>query len=454
MLRNPTLAVLASVTGGEIIQGDPEAFCTSVSTDTRTLSEGSLYIPLTGERFDGHDFVQNAVDAGATAVLTERLLPVTIAQIKVNNTLRALADVAAWHRDQFTGPVVAVTGSAGKTTVKQLMGSVLSQRYQTLITQGNLNNHIGAPLTLLSLRPEHEAAMIELGASGVGEINYTASLVKPQVGILTNVVPVHLEGFGSVDNIASTKGELIDAVASHGVMVLNADDKYFSQWLGRVAERSVISFGLSPDADVYATDIQEEITGTRFTFHLNGNAFPVSMSLSGKHNVRNALSVIAAASALDFRPEEIVAGLESALPVSGRLEQCTGQQGQMVLNDAYNANPESFRAAIDVLALAAGKRIVVMGDMGELGEAAEDMHAQTGHYAKEKGIEVFAATGSLSQAAVDAFGENGHWFEDQKSLIEFLKETPDKTDTLLVKGSRSAGMDRVVRALTEEKEEN
>ena len=221
MLLSPTVEQIAEVTNGEILSGNSQTECHSVSTDTRTLTAGSLYIPLVGERFDGHEFVSQATDAGAVAVLTERPLETEITQIKVDDTLRALADLAAWHRDQFSGRVVAVTGSAGKTTVKQLMGSVLAQRYETLITKGNLNNHIGAPLTLLSIEPAHQAAMIELGASGVGEIAYTAELTRPEVGILTNVVPAHLEGFGSIENIAQTKGELIDSVQADGAVILN-----------------------------------------------------------------------------------------------------------------------------------------------------------------------------------------------------------------------------------------
>ena len=453
MLRNPTLAEIAEITGGELLCGDAEAICLAVSTDTRTIQKGSLYVPLKGERFDGHDFAGSAFDSGAQAMLVERELSTELPQIKVNDTLRALADIAAWHRDQFTGHVVAVTGSAGKTTVKQLMGSVLNQRYKTLITQGNLNNHIGAPLTLLSLQPEHEAAMIELGASGVGEIAYTANLTRPDVGILTNVVPAHLEGFGSVDNIALTKGELIDSVAPSGAMILNADDRYFSQWQARAASLKIISFGFSTEADITATDMHESLMGNKFTLKLPQESVQVSLSLSGLHNVRNALAVAAAATHLGFSAAEIKAGLEQAAAVAGRLEHCEGREGQVIFNDAYNANPESFCAAIDVLKLAEGRRILVMGDMGELGDAAEEMHARVGAYAKEQNIECLVATGPLSKSAVETFGDSGHWFESRHAVTEYLTKTTKNGDTLLVKGSRSAGMDLVVRSLTEKEED-
>ncbi len=453
MLRNPSLAEIAEITGGELLSGSAHGLCMAVSTDTRTIQKGSLYIPLKGDRFDGHDFAEDAREAGALAMLVERELTVDLPQIKVEDTLRALADIAAWHRDQFNGHVVAVTGSAGKTTVKQLMGSVLSQRYKTLITQGNLNNHIGAPLTLLSLQPEHEAAMIELGASGVGEIAYTARLTRPEVGILTNVVPAHLEGFGSIDNIALTKGELIDAVTPSGTMVLNADDHYFTQWLNRATALNVISFGFNDRADVTAKDICESLTGSEFTLVLPDESVSVSLSLSGLHNVRNALAVAAAASSLGFSSVEIKAGLEQSSAVAGRLECCEGQRGQVIFNDAYNANPESFCAAIDVLKLAEGRRILVMGDMGELGDTATEMHVRVGSYAKDQNIECLVATGPLSKSAVEAFGENGHWFESREAVTEFLTKTTKSGDTLLVKGSRSAGMDQVVRSLADKEED-
>jgi len=461
MLREPTLAMIAEITSGTLISGASDTCISSVSTDTRTLCTGSLYIPLTGERFDGHAFAAQAKDAGAVAMLAERDVETEISVIRVADTLRALADIAAWHRDQFNGPVAAVTGSAGKTTVKHLMGAVLSEKYRTLITQGNLNNHIGAPLTLLSLKPEHEAAMIELGASAVGEIEYTAQLVRPHVGILTNVVPAHLEGFGSVDNIALTKGELIDAVADDGAMVLNADDIYFSQWVERAGERRVISFGLDKSADISAENIKETLAGSEFDLKSDLVTGHVTLGFPGLHNIRNALAVFAAAHALGLSDAEIIAGLQRATPVSGRLERCTGNAGQVILNDAYNANPVSFKAAIDVLSLAQSRRVLVMGDMAELGSDARAMHAATGEYAAEKNIELLVATGELSASAFEAFGANtsaeageAHWFATKDELIEFLKQNTSSTDTLLVKGSRSAGMDKVVHALTEQEEEN
>lgn len=452
MLRNVSLLELVKITQGKFLTQHVDAECTHVSTDTRTLREGSLYIPLIGEHFDGHAFAPDAENAGSVAMLAERQISTSMPVIYVDDTLKALADIAAWHRDLFSGPVVAVTGSAGKTTVKQLMGAVLSQKFNTLITKGNLNNHIGAPLTLLSLEPEHQAAMIELGASGLGEIAYTAKLVKPNVGIITNVVPVHLEGFGSVDNIALTKGELIDSIVEGGTAILNADDKYFSQWLERAAHLNVISFGFDASADVRAKNIVATIDGCTFDLLINGQQVEVSIPLPGKHNVRNALAVAAAAKAVGLTLEEILAGLNAIEPIAGRMQAIDGAQGQYIINDSYNANPESFYAAIDVLTLA-DRTWVVMGDMGELGEEALELHFSTGAYAREKNVDHFVATGPLSKAACQAFGDKAHWFRTQDELINFLKQETGSRDTLLIKGSRSAAMDKVVAALNNIKEE-
>lgn len=454
MLRDLPLSLIAEITSGTLLHSGTDTddvICTSVSTDTRTLKTGSLYVPLTGERFNGHDFAAQAEAAGAVAMLAEENVDTGMAVVHVDSTLTALADLAAWHRDQFNGPVVAVTGSAGKTSVKQLTAQVLSQAFNTWMTQGNLNNHIGAPLTLLALQPEHQAAMIELGASGKGEIAYTARLVRPQIGIITNVAEAHLEGFGSVETICTTKGELLDFITPQGTAVLNADDVFFDRWLTRVMVGnpgvSVVSFGFSEAADVRATDIKTGMLDSEFMLHAEGQSFRIQLPLPGEHNIRNALAVVAATRATGLSFEQIIAGLESAVAVKGRLQKNTGLNDQVVLDDSYNANPGSFRAAIDVLAKAENGWLV-MGDMAELGDDAVAMTAGIGEYARQKKIHALIATGPLSKAAVDAFGEGAHWFEDKSALIDFLHKQTGRGDTLLVKGSRSAGMETVVSALS------
>jgi UDP-N-acetylmuramoyl-tripeptide--D-alanyl-D-alanine ligase len=453
MLRDLPLALIAGITGGVLTGNDDEVICHSVSTDTRTLEAGSLYVPLTGERFNGHQFAGVAEENGAVAMLASEETDTSLPVIRVNDTLKALGQLSAWHRNQFEGPVVAVTGSAGKTSVKQLTADVLAQRFCTLMTQGNLNNHIGAPLTLLSLEPQHEAAMIELGASAGGEIAYTAAFVRPHVGIITNVGTAHLEGFGSVPGIAEAKGELIDFIQPGGTAVLNADDVFIDAWRARASHLNIVTFGVNSDADVRAENIRSTLEGSEFDLIAEGGTRKISLHLMGEHNVRNALAVIAATRAVGLSWDEIIAGLSSAQAVGGRMQSCQGTGGQKIINDAYNANPSSFFAAVDVLSMAS-ESWLVMGDMAELGQDAEAMHASVGEYARRQGIKHFVACGPLSKAAATAFGDEAHWFSDRDQLQTFLNNNTRSGDTLLIKGSRSAGMDKVVTALCADKEEN
>lgn len=452
MLHNLSINQILAITSGKLIAGDESISCSSVSTDTRTLQAGALYVPLTGENFDGHNFVAAAEQAGAVATLVEKPIETGLASIQVPDTLLALGQIAAWQRDQFNGPVVAVTGSAGKTSVKELMANVLSQQFNCLMTQGNLNNHIGAPLTLLSIEPSHQAAMIELGASAMGEIAYTAQFVRPHVGIITNIGEAHLEGFGSRENIAQGKGELIDHILPNGTAVLNQDDDFIDLLKARAAKLNLLTFGFSSEADVFATDIATHSQGSSFTLHAEGQSFVVQLSLAGKHNVRNALAVVAAARALEMAWSDILAGLQSARSIKGRLQLAEGSNKQTLYDDSYNANPSSFKAAIDVLSQVENSWLI-MGDMGELGPDASSMHAEIGRYAREQGIEYLVATGELSKYAVEAFGQDAKWFENIEELIGYLDQSTGIQDTLLMKGSRSAGMDRVVTALTKFKKE-
>ena len=326
------------------------------------------------------------------------------------------------------------------------MASVLSQQYNTWMTQGNLNNHIGAPLTLLALTPEHEAAMIELGASGAGEIAYTAQWVKPHVGIITNAAEAHIEGFGSLDGVVQTKGELLDYIQPDGTAILNADDVYYQRWATRAAARKQISFGLSDRADVRALNIQCDLQGSIFTLQYQGNSWPVRLPLLGEHNVRNALAVAAAGFALGMTAGKIIAGLEDAGAVAGRLQWVQGAKGQRILNDAYNANPASVKAAIDVLKHAE-RSWLVLGDMAELGADEAAQHTAIGRYARAQGIQHVLTTGVLSRFTTEAFGAGAHWFATREELVQFLQQQTQQQDVILVKGSRSAGMDLVVTAL-------
>ncbi|MDF1763116.1 MAG: UDP-N-acetylmuramoyl-tripeptide--D-alanyl-D-alanine ligase [Oleibacter sp.] len=453
MLHDLSLETIIEITSGKLIQNDASdnsqehPVCQWVSTDTRQMKQNSLYIPLVGDRFDGHAFAQDALDAGATVMLAEREVNTKLVVIRVKSTLKALADIAAWQRQQFNGPVIGVTGSAGKTTVKQLTADVLSQQYNTWMTQGNLNNHIGVPLTLLALMPEHEAAMIEMGASGEGEIKYTAKLVCPKVGILTNVAAAHLEGFGDLETIVRTKGELIDCIMEDGVAVINRDEKFADQWIKRAEHLTIKTYGFSLAADYRAENIVGSITSSQFELHAENQVFSVTLPLPGEHNVRNALAVVAATRAIGMSFDQIINGLENAQGVAGRLQTVKGDKDQTIINDAYNANPTSMKAAIDVLAHAE-KSWLVMGDMAELGENAEQMHIDVGNYAAQKKIQNFIATGRLSKKAADAFGENAKWFYERDEVIDYLNKITSAQDTILIKGSRSSSMDEVVRGIT------
>lgn len=447
MLVKWTLKDVAELVQGKL-QGDEQIVVSEPCTDTRKINAGDLYVALSGERFDGHDFVEQAMKAGAAAVLVERKISASIAHIQVRNSLVALGTLAGANRDAFVGPIVAITGSAGKTSTKQLMHSVLSQQFNTLMTQGNLNNHIGAPLTLLSLKPEHQAAVIELGASGLGEIAYTAQWVKPLVGIITNAAEAHIQGFGSLEGVVQTKGELLDFIQDQGCAVLNRDDAHFYAWEERARKRglAIRSYGLHPDAFVRAEHLSCDLNGSRFQLCVGDENVAVSLPLLGEHNVRNALAVTAAALFLGLTLEQVSQGLNAAMAVAGRLQWLEGANGQRILDDAYNANPASVKAAIDVLKHAQNSWLV-LGEMAELGASELIMHTEVGRYAREQGIQHVMSVGECCKHTTEAFGSGAHWFASKEDLVRYLQQHTNHQDVILVKGSRSAGMDQVVAAL-------
>ena len=451
MINAMTLEQIAEITQAEIFNNSQNGtLINAVSKDTRTLKAGDLYIALTGENFDGHAFVNKAFELQAAAALVEEVqADCALSQLKVTDTLLALGQLADFNRQQFSGPVVAVTGSAGKTTVKQLMASVLAQQFNTLVTKGNLNNHIGAPLTLLDINQDHQAAMIELGASAEGEIAYTAQWVKPHIGIITNASAAHIAGFGSLQHIVQTKGELLDFIQPNGTAVLNADDEFFPQWQARALKSfdvEIISFGLSEQAEVRAQNIKCDLAGSSFDLCYQDKEYKVRLSLLGAHNVSNALAVAAAGFALDISAEKIIAGLEAVSSVAGRLQWQKGSKGQKILNDAYNANPASIKAAIQVLKGAATSWLV-LGDMAELGANEFAEHEAIGRFARQQGVQHLLATGELSKKTTEAFGDGAHWFATKQELVRYLHNNTQANDVILVKGSRSAGMEEVITGL-------
>ncbi len=417
-----------------------------VCSDSRQVDSGSLFIALRGPNHDGHQHVAAAAEAGAVAALVEHPVDCVIPQLIVDDTRLALGQLAHAWRNELGTPLLAVTGSNGKTTVKEMCAAILSQAGTTLATRGNLNNDIGVPLTLLRLERGHQFGVIEMGANHPGEISYLTATTRPQVAILNNAAAAHLEGFGSLEGVARAKGEIFEGLAQNGVAIINADDSFAPLWRELSAGHQVITFGLEQKADVTAR-WQGDVFGSRLEVTTPVAELQIDLALPGRHNVMNALAAIAATTALNIDNEQIVRGLESMQAVGGRLQARRGINGATVLDDSYNANPASMGAGIKVLAECRGQRYLALGDMGELGGEAAELHRQVGDAARDAGIDRLYACGELSHAAAEAFGEQGHFFAQQQQLIEALLPEMKSDVTVLVKGSRSSRMERVVEAL-------
>jgi UDP-N-acetylmuramoyl-tripeptide--D-alanyl-D-alanine ligase len=442
------------------LEGADRAFITAAS-DSRTLTAGDLFIALRGPRFNGNEFVGTALAAGAAGALVDALQPVAIAQILVEDTQAALARAGHSWREALDIPVIGVAGSNGKTTAKEMTAAILSRAGSVLATRGNLNNHIGVPLTLLRLESAHRFAVIEMGANRAGEVAELVKIARPTVGLITNAGAEHLEGFGSLEGVARAEGEAVAGLAADATAVLNADDEFVSLWRGMTAAR-VVTFGITSAADFRAAELRTTLGPEGFLtrFHLSsplGQA-EIALHVGGRHNVANALGAAAAAAAAGATLEQIVTGLGAMRPVPGRLQLKQAACGAWIIDDSYNANPSSVRAGIEVLASIEGRRWLVLGDMAELGEFAADAHAQVGAFARERGIERLLATGSLAALAVERFGNGGQWFPDTEALARELQrslcaERPAEV-RLLVKGSRVNRLERVVAALVDKPNDN
>jgi UDP-N-acetylmuramoyl-tripeptide--D-alanyl-D-alanine ligase len=445
---------MARCAGGRLAGGD-RTF-DSIAIDSRILTPGALFVALKGEQVDGHDFAAAAAARGASSLLVDRELAIDLPQVIVRDTLAALAACARARRRAFTGPVVAVTGSNGKTTTKEMIGAILAVRGTGLITKGNLNNHIGVPLTLLSLRGDHRFAVIEMGANHRGEIAHLTSIAEPGIGIVTNAGAAHLEGFGSLDGVAEGKGELFAALPRDGVVVLNADDRYASRWRNLAAGRRIATFGLE-HADYSSRQVRSSFVGgaPRLDFELVApvGVVQVQLALAGMHNLRNALGAAAAAQAAGASLEDVAAGLAAVRPVKGRLEFRPAVNGAVLVDDSYNANPGSLKAGLDAFRSFAGARWLVLGDMMELGAAADDLHREIGAYARESGVERLLAVGPRAKRAADAFGSGAAWFESVEDLITEARRSLRADVAVLVKGSRANRLERVAQALAPETNE-
>ncbi|CAD5375671.1 UDP-N-acetylmuramoyl-tripeptide:D-alanyl-D-alanine ligase [Pseudomonas sp. OF001] len=430
----------------------PDAFFNGVSIDSRRIEPGQLFVALSGARFDGHDYLEQVAAKSAAAALVEREQEeVELPQLVVADTRLALGQLGALNRAAFRGRVAAVTGSSGKTTVKEMLASILRADHggdaaAVLATRGNLNNDLGVPLTLLELAPQHRSAVIELGANHVGEIAYTVGLSRPQVAIITNAGSAHVGEFGGPEKIVEAKGEILEGLDADGVAVLNRDDPAFEVWSRRAAGRQVLSFAMHAAADFSARELARDARGCpAFTLVGPAGEVRIQLNLLGEHNVANALAAAAAAHALGVGGAAIRAGLEALQPVKGRACAQLAPSGMRVIDDSYNANPAAIKAAIDILAGFSGRTVLVLGDMGELGAWAEAGHREVGAYARGK-VDALYAVGPLMSHAVAAFGEGARHFASQAELIAVLAAEQSPETTLLIKGSRSAAMENVVAA--------
>jgi UDP-N-acetylmuramoyl-tripeptide--D-alanyl-D-alanine ligase len=441
-----TLAAVAREVEGRLVGTDLPFG--PVTTDTRALGAGSLFVAIPGDRFDGNDFVAEAAAKGAAGALVSRLAASPLPQIEVRDSRRALGAMARAWRASFSIPVVAVTGSSGKTTVKELVAAILGVSRSICVTQGNLNNDIGVPLTLMRLESEHAAAVIELGANHLGEIDYLASLAQPTVGIITNAAAAHLEGFGSLRGVCQGKGELLDHLPRAGTAVLNADDQFRSDWVARSRCEFTVTFGFAQTADCRVLGEPDYLsTGSEFRMHLpDGAEADVWLPLLGRQNVANALAAAAAAQAVGASIDDIVAGLARAAPVRGRLRAVQGRNGATIIDDSYNANPGSVHAALDHLAVLRGRRILVFGNMAELGPSAPALHKEIGEYARGR-CDLLLAIGDLASEAAAAFGADGRLVADIEAARAALDPLLASDVTVLVKGSRVMGLDRLVKTL-------
>ena len=444
------LSDVAAATGGRLAGHDAEF--AGVSIDSRTVEPKQLFVALRGERFDGHAFVAGAAGRGAAGAIVEKASEAALPQVVVRDAQAALTAFAAAWRAASRALVLGVGGSNGKTTTKELLAAILAGAGPTLATRGNLNNHIGVPLTLLRLEPAHRYAVVEMGANHPGEIAALAAIANPAIALVTNAGDEHLEGFGDLARVARAEGEMFAALAADGTAIVNADDPFCELWQTMVPRGArILRFAIDAPADVRALAIQGRIESggfvTAFTLAIDGEQARVKLPLAGRHNVANALGAAGAAHAAGVALPLIAAGLERMRPVAGRLQLKPGLRGSWLIDDSYNANPSSVRAGIDVLCALPGEHWLVLGEMAELGDETVASHAGVGDYARRAGVTRLFAMGAATRYAVDSFGARAGWYDDASQLSEALAASLEPGVTALVKGSRVNRLERVVERL-------
>ena len=441
-----SLAWIAQATGGRLVGAD--RVVDAIATDTRALPGGdALFIALSGDRFDGHDHVRAAIDGGCVAALVARELDIDAPQVVVADTALALAAFAGAVQRLRDTRVLAITGSNGKTSVKTLLLSILDQIGGAYANPGNRNNEIGLPLAVLAAPDDARFAVYEMGAGKPGDIAYLTAIARPDVSLVNNIAPAHLERMGSLQGVAETKGAIHDALPADGVAVVNADDDFAAYFIGRLHDRRVLRFGIDTDADVRARDIRNEADGSRFVLVSPQGDTEVLLPMPGRHNVANALAAASMAFAVGASVAQVRAGLEAVQPVAGRLVSHALRSGAVLVDDSYNANPGSLAAAIDTLAGSGDEAWLVLGDMRELGAGETVLHAQAGEHANAAGIARLFTLGDLSAHAAQAFGEGARAFDTHEALADAVAAGLRPGVRVLVKGSRGSAMDRIVKAL-------
>ncbi|CAM2945682.1 UDP-N-acetylmuramoyl-tripeptide--D-alanyl-D-alanine ligase [Vibrio mytili] len=448
-----TLSQIADITNGDLVGEDKTI--ESVSTDTRAIEANSLFIALVGERFDAHDFCQQAVDAGVGALLVQKPLDVDVPQVIVADSKAALGELAAWVHQCCSTPTVAITGSCGKTTVKEMVAGILQQKGKVLFTAGNFNNDIGVPLTLLRSQPSDDYAVIELGANHIGEIGYTTRLVKPDIALVNNVAAAHLEGFGSIDGVKQAKGEIYQGLNKNGVAIVNLDSQGEEQWQAVLADKTVITFSSCDSrADFFASDISLNSEGeANFTLHRShdGQQIELSLGIIGQHNVANAIAASIIALHMGATIEEIQIGLKHLNKVKGRVEVEQLSANIKLIDDSYNASVPAMLAAVDLLASFKGQRWLILGNMAELGDESLALHRQVGEHAAPQKFEYVLTYGTDAKVISDLC--NGIHFETHQEMIDYIKQHLDQAvpehHTILVKGANGARMFDVAAALKE-----
>ncbi|MCX7115248.1 MAG: UDP-N-acetylmuramoyl-tripeptide--D-alanyl-D-alanine ligase [Gammaproteobacteria bacterium] len=420
---------------------------TNITIDSRQVGPGSLFIALKGQNLDGHAFAQDAQRRGAAAILCAHAIGgLAIPELVVSDPIEALGKIANLHRQGFSIPIIAITGSNGKTSVKEMIYAILPK--PALATQGNLNNHLGVPLTLLKLQATHQYAVFELGANHVGEIQYTANLVHPHIALVNNIAPAHIGEFGSIEHIAQTKGEIYAALPAAGIAIVNKDDAFAHHWDALIAPRQCLRFSRLKKADIYAKDICFNTSGCASLILCTPDwEEAISLSLPGLHHVNNALAATACCFAAGIHAKDIIHGLTTFQGVKGRQTFLKGRADTTIIDDTYNANLHSVLAAIDLLAARQGRRILVLGDMGELGPYAREHHQQVGLTAKEKGLDLIFTYGHHTQETSKSFGPQAQHCQSKDELIKLITPLLDVNTTILVKGSRAAAMEDIVASL-------